>query len=71
MGSLHRLFPHREDAGQRASWIDRADALHSELKSRGVEITRDVCNQPYGCRDFDVEDCNGYRLCFGEDLEKD
>ena len=25
--------------------------------------------QMYGCRDFDVEDCNGYRLCFGQDTE--
>ena len=40
-------------------WIDNADALNAELKSRGVRITRDICNQPYGCRDFSVEDCNG------------
>jgi hypothetical protein len=23
----------------------------------------------YGCRDFDVEDGNGDRLCFGQDIE--
>lgn len=23
------------------------------------------------CRDFEVEDCNGYRLCFGKDLDAD
>ena len=50
-------------------WIDDADALHAEFKSNGVKITRDLCNQQYGCRDFDIEDCNGYRLCFGHDLE--
>ena len=49
-------------------WIDDADALHAEFTSKGVRITRDLCDQPYGCRDFDVEDCNGYRLCFGQDL---
>lgn len=49
-------------------WIDDADALHAEFKSRDVKIVRDICNQPYGCRDFDIEDCNGYRLCFGQDL---
>jgi predicted enzyme related to lactoylglutathione lyase len=52
-------------------WIDNADALHAEFKARGVTIARDVCEQPYGCRDFDVEDCNGYRLCFGQDLGRD
>ena len=50
-------------------WIDDADALYAEFKSRGVTITRELCDQPYGCRDFDVEDCNGYRLCFGQDIE--
>ena len=48
-------------------WVDDADALNAEFKSRAVKITRDICDQPYGCRDFDVEDCNGYRLCFGHD----
>lgn len=46
-------------------WVEDADALYREFKGRGVTITRDICDQPYGCRDFDVEDCNGYRLCFG------
>lgn len=50
-------------------WVDDADALCEEYKSKGVTIARDICDQPYGCRDFDVEDCNGYRLCFGHDTE--
>jgi len=50
-------------------WVDDADALYAEFKSRGVRIAREICDQPYGCRDFDVEDCNGYRLCFGHDTE--
>jgi len=50
-------------------WIDDADALNAEFKAKGVKIARDICDQPYGCRDFDIEDCNGYRVCFGQDLE--
>lgn len=50
-------------------WVDDADALHAEFVARGVTIARGVCDQPYGCRDFDVEDCNGYRLCFGQNVE--
>ena len=49
-------------------WVDDADALHAEFTSRGVTIARAICDQAYGCRDFDIEDCNGYRLCFGHDL---
>ena len=50
-------------------WIDDADAVYAEFKAKGATIVRDVCNQHYGCRDFEVEDCNGYRLCFGQDLQ--
>jgi predicted enzyme related to lactoylglutathione lyase len=51
-------------------WIDDADALHAELRAKGAKIVRGLCDQPYGCRDFEIEDCNGYRLCFGHDLER-
>lgn len=51
-------------------WIENADALMAEYKSKGVTVARAICDQPYGCRDFDVEDCNGYRLCFGQILEE-
>jgi uncharacterized glyoxalase superfamily protein PhnB len=46
-------------------WVYDADALFAEFKSKGVTIARAICDQEYGCRDFEVEDCNGYRLCFG------
>lgn len=50
-------------------WVDNADALHDEFVSKGATIARQLCNQEYGCRDFDIIDCNGYRLCFGQILE--
>ncbi len=49
-------------------WVDDADALHDEFKSKGVTIARPLCDQMYGNRDFDILDCNGYRLCFGHDI---
>ena len=61
--------PEADDAWDAYIWVENADALFSEFKSKGVKITRGICDQPYGCRDFDVEDCNGYRLCFGQDLK--
>lgn len=60
--------PHGE-AWDAYVWVDGVDALYREFKSKGVKIARQVCDQPYGCRDFEVEDCNGYRLCFGQDME--
>lgn len=51
-------------------WVEDADGLYAEFKARGVKIFRELCDQPYGCRDFDIEDCNGYVLCFGHDLTR-
>ena len=50
-------------------WIDDADRLYQEFKSQGVKIVREIRDEPYGFRDFDIEDCNGYRLAFGQPLE--
>ena len=64
----HTVEPER-GAWDAYIWIDNADVLHAEFNSKGVKIARAICDQPYGCRDFDVEDCNGYRLCLGQNLE--
>jgi predicted enzyme related to lactoylglutathione lyase len=55
----------QEGAWDAYIWVDDADALHAEFVSKGANIVRGICDQEYGCRDFDVLDCNGYRLCFG------
>ncbi|QNI31394.1 bleomycin resistance protein [Alloacidobacterium dinghuense] len=48
-------------------WVSNADALYEEFKGKDIKIAREICDQLYGCRDFDVRDCNGYTLCFGHD----
>jgi len=65
----NRLVDPNGEAWDAYVWVENADGLCSEFKSKGVKIAREVCVQPYGNRDFDVEDCNGYRLCFGQDIE--
>jgi predicted enzyme related to lactoylglutathione lyase len=67
------MHPNRLDDPEGAAWdayiwIDDADSLVHEFRAKGVTIVRDVCDQEYGCRDFEIEDCNGYRLCFGQIL---
>lgn len=48
-------------------WVDNADILHDKFKANGVKIVRPICDQEYNMREFDIEDCNGFRLCFGHD----
>jgi uncharacterized glyoxalase superfamily protein PhnB len=42
------------------------DEYYSELKNKGVKIIVDIKDQPYGIRDFTVEDINGYKLTFNQ-----
>jgi catechol 2,3-dioxygenase-like lactoylglutathione lyase family enzyme len=66
--------PNALDDPERAAWdayiwIDgKADQLAEEFRSKGVTLEREPCDQEYGCRDFEVLDLNGYRLCFGQVL---
>jgi len=42
------------------------DEYYSELKNKGVEIVVDIKDEPFGIRDFTVEDINGYKLTFNQ-----
>jgi hypothetical protein len=64
----NRLVDPEGEAWDAYIWTEDADALRSEFGAKGVKIARDICDQPYRMRDFDIEDCNGYRLCFGHDI---
>jgi predicted enzyme related to lactoylglutathione lyase len=68
--SKGQMHPNGDEAWDAYVWVDDVNALYDEYTSKGVTIARNICDQEYGCRDFDILDCNGYRLCFGEDLER-
>ncbi|MBA7624786.1 hypothetical protein ES703_32198 [subsurface metagenome] len=42
------------------------DEYYDELKKRGVKIAIEIKDEPYGIRDFTVEDVNGYKLTFNQ-----
>ena len=42
------------------------DEYYDELKKRGVKIAVDIKEEPYGIRDFTIEDVNGYKLTFNQ-----
>ena len=59
----HRKSAEHLDAYLAVSGIGE---LHEELVGRGAPITRPLERQPWGARDFYVEDPDGYVLCFSE-----
>ena len=46
--------------------VEGVRGLFSELEKRGARVLAPVREQPWGCRDFYVEDPDGYILCFSE-----
>ena len=42
------------------------DEYYNQLIKKGVEIVVDIKDEPFGIRDFTVEDINGYRLTFNQ-----
>ena len=49
-------------------FVDDADALYAEYKTRDVEFTRAPANMPWHSREFVVKDCDGRLLAFGANL---
>ena len=50
-------------------WVDDVEAMYRELKDRGAIIDYELCDQPYGCREFGIQDLDGYDIAFGQDMD--
>ena len=50
-------------------FLDGIDGLYSEYREKGVVFTREIESHGHGMREFEVRDCNGYRLRFGQYLQ--
>jgi CubicO group peptidase (beta-lactamase class C family) len=49
-------------------WVDAADELYEELINLGAKIDYELCDQPYGCREFGIQDLDGYDIAFGQEI---
>lgn len=47
-------------------WVTDADGLCREFRDRGATIDYGPCDQPYGCREFGIQDLDGYDISFGQ-----
>ncbi len=50
-------------------WVDDVEAIYAELKERGATIDYELCDQPYGVKEFGVQDLDGYDIAFGQDMD--
>jgi hypothetical protein len=49
--------------------VSDVGAIYQDLRLRGARIHREIENAPYGFRDFEVQDLDGYILCIGQYIE--
>lgn len=50
-------------------WVKDVDAYYKEIVDRGANVAKEPANQPYGIREFGVNDVNGVGIVFGQDIE--
>lgn len=60
-----------EDMWNAYFWVDNVDAIYQDIRERGAKIDYELCDQPYGCREFGIRDLDGYDIAFGQDLGAD
>ena len=52
-------------------WVKDVDASLSGIVGRGVVVSMEPTNQPYGIRELGIRDVNGMGIVFGQDIEHD
>ena len=50
-------------------WVKDVDAYYKEIVDRGAKVSRKPANEPYGVREFGLNDINGVGIVFGQDIE--
>ena len=50
-------------------WVSDAEALYCEFVERGAKIAYGLGDKAYGCREFGVQDLDGYHISFGQVIE--
>lgn len=49
-------------------WVDDVDALYAELNTSGARIDYTLHDQPYGVREFGIQDLDDHDIAFGQVL---
>ena len=51
-------------------WIEDVSVYYKYLVENDVPILQPLTDKPYGVREFEIKDCNGYNIAFGQELEE-
>ncbi|MAE60148.1 MAG: bleomycin resistance protein [Planctomycetaceae bacterium] len=68
----HTIVPHWqvcESLWDVYFWVDDVEALYQEFKDAGAKIDYDLCEQPWGCREFGIQDLDAHDIAFGQSID--
>lgn len=68
-GQLKPFWKIRDKTCNAYFWVDDADALYAEMKAAGARMDYGPCTQPYGVREFGIQDLDQYDISFGQVLK--
>lgn len=67
-GQIKPFWKIRDKMWNAYFWVDQADHLYEEMKANGAKMDYGPCTQPYGVREFGIQDLDGHDIGFGERL---
>ncbi|GAC1402902.1 MAG: hypothetical protein NVSMB52_16860 [Chloroflexota bacterium] len=50
-------------------WVDDVESLYAEFKGSGAKIDYELCVQPYGVKEFGVQDLDEHDIAFGQAID--
>lgn len=51
-------------------FVTDVDQVAAEYRRNGISLAQEPTNHVHGMREFEIKDCNGYRLRFGQYLDQ-
>ncbi len=51
-------------------WVDDVESLYEEMKAAGAKIDYELCDQPWGCREFGIQDLDEHDIGFGQIMQE-
>ena len=50
-------------------WVDDVEKIYQEMKAAGAMIDYELCDQPWGCREFGIQDLDEHDIAFGQIMD--
>ncbi len=50
--------------------VDEIDSYYASVRAKGAEIRKELCDEPWGMKEFAVQTSDGHRIMFAAPIKK-